>query len=57
MKYVVGLTALAFLASCGVDGAPLQPTANAGISIGTGGVKTSASVGAKKGPVSIKVGL
>lgn len=53
---ITGLSVLV-LVSCGVDGAPLKPSARAGVSIGSNGVSTNASIGASKGPVSIKVGL
>jgi hypothetical protein len=45
------------LVACGVDGEPVQPTLNAGVSLGSGGVSTNVSVGARKGPLSINWGL
>ena len=36
----IALIAVAALASCGVDGAPLKPSSKAGINVGSGGVKT-----------------
>ena len=45
------------LVACGVDGEPVQPTLNAGVSLGSGGVNTNVSVGAQKGPFSVNWGL
>lgn len=41
------------LSACGADGEPVQPTANVGVSVSNSGVHTGASVGVRKGPVSI----
>jgi hypothetical protein len=51
-----GLT-LILLAACGVEGAPVRPSLDAGVSITSGGIYPSASVGVNKGPVSLRVGL
>ncbi|WP_368186407.1 hypothetical protein [Aestuariibius sp. HNIBRBA575] len=56
MKKIVFLISMVALASCGADGAPFEPTANAGISIGTGGISTNCSVGTSNGTVSVNVG-
>ncbi|MBT8411301.1 MAG: hypothetical protein KJP02_05830 [Octadecabacter sp.] len=48
---------LVLFAACGADGAPFRPTADAGVSIGTGGVSTSASVGATNGTFSMGLSL
>ena len=56
MKYIT-LIAILALGACGVDGEPIRPSANVGVSIGKGGVNTSASVGASKGPFSVILGL
>jgi hypothetical protein len=45
------------LAACGADGEPVKPTLNAGVSLGSSGVNTNVSVGARKGPFSINWGL
>lgn len=45
------------IAGCGVDGEPLRPSLNAGIGIDAGGVHVGGNVGARKGPVSIAIGL
>ena len=55
MKRIVLILTTAALAGCGADGAPLKPTANLGLSIGSGGVRTGASVGASNGTVSVGV--
>ncbi|MEL6609453.1 MAG: hypothetical protein AAFO93_11145 [Pseudomonadota bacterium] len=57
IRLVIGLAVAALLASCGADGEPIRPSANVGVSLGSGGLSTSASVGASQGPVSIRVGL
>lgn len=57
MKIVAALTAILFLASCGVDGEPIRPSAGIGIGIGPNGLSTSAKVGASKGNVSVGVSL
>ncbi len=52
----IGVLALVVLTGCGVDGAPFRPTANAGVSIGTGGISADCSIGTTNGTVSVKVG-
>ena len=56
-KAAFALIALVVLAACGADDPPLRPTANAGVSIGTGGVSTSVGVGATNGTFSVGVSL
>ncbi|SFR58666.1 hypothetical protein SAMN04488005_3048 [Yoonia tamlensis] len=53
MKNIALILAFAALASCGADGAPWTPSANVGLSVGSGGVSTSTSVGATNGTVSV----
>ena len=53
--YMFGV--LAILAACGADGEPVQPTANVGVSVSTSGVHAGASVGVRKGPLAISLGL
>ncbi len=48
---------LVVLAACGADGEPITPSLNAGLSVGSSGVNTNVSVGAKSGPVAINIGL
>lgn len=57
MKWIASLLTIAVLSSCGVDGAPVKPTAGIGIGIGPNGVTTSTNVGVKKGNVSVGVSL
>lgn len=57
MRMIGFVLTAAFLASCGADGAPMRPNANLGVSVGTGGVSTNASVGASNGTVSVGVGF
>jgi len=57
MKLITMILTLAALAACGADGAPFKPSANVGLSLGSNGVTTGASVGASNGTVSIGVGL
>ena len=53
----IALIAFTALASCGVDGAPIKPTVNAGINVGLGGVKTGLNFGASKGLLSVNWNL
>ena len=53
----IALIAFTALASCGVDGAPIKPTVNAGINVGSGGVKTGVNLGASKGLFSVNWNL
>ncbi|MEJ5219046.1 hypothetical protein WG622_12390 [Cognatishimia sp. D5M38] len=57
MRVIAALTTLAFLAACGVDGAPLRPSANVGIGIGSNGVSLGGKASVGKGPVTVSVGL
>ncbi len=51
------IAAIAALAACGADAPPMTPTANVGLSLGSGGIGTYGSVGASNGRVSVGVGL
>lgn len=57
MKTLCAVIALMLLVSCGKDGAPIRPTASAGVTVGTNGVSTNANVGVRKGPISVIFGL
>ena len=57
MKRIALILTVAALAGCGADGAPFTPTANLGLSVGSGGVSTGASLGASNGTVSVGVGI
>ena len=48
---------LTALAACGADGEPSKPSVNAGVSLGSNGVNSNVSVGARKGPFSINWSL
>lgn len=54
---IVGALSLAMLAACGVEGAPVRPSLDAGVSVTRGGIFPSVGVGVSKGPVSLRVGL
>ncbi|UWQ25557.1 hypothetical protein K3553_03560 [Leisingera aquaemixtae] len=54
---IFALIGLAVLAACGVDGEPVQPTLNAGVGVGGGGVHVGGAVGLHKGPVSVYLGF
>ena len=56
MKYGY-IVAVLILAGCGADGEPIKPVANLAVGFGSGGAYASSSVGVRKGPVSISVGL
>lgn len=51
------LICLSSLTACGVDGEPVTPAVNAGVSINNSGVHPHANVGVNKGPVSVNIGL
>ncbi len=57
MKRILCLVSLLGLAACGVDGEPVRPAANIGISIGSGGVNAGGSIGVSKGPLTVGVGI
>ena len=48
---------LSVLAACGADGEPVQPTLNAGVWAGSGGVNVGGAVGLSQGPVSLFLGF
>ena len=54
---ILSILALVALASCGVDGEPVSPFGSVGVGVGSDGVSTSATVGAKAGNVSVAVGF
>ncbi len=51
------LLALALLAGCGPDTAPVTPTGGVNVSITPQGVYTGVGLGLRKGPFHIGVGL
>ena len=54
-KALIGFALAALLSGCGT--LLPKPTANLGVSIGTDGIKPSASVGVKQGPLSVNWGM
>ncbi len=54
---VLGSVSAGLLAACGVEGPPLRPSLDAGVSVSQGGIHPSVGVGVRQGPVSIRVGL
>lgn len=56
-KTIIALSALVIVAACGADDPPFRPTANAGVSVGTGGVNTNVGVGATNGTFSVGLSL
>lgn len=58
MKAALILLALAALAGCGVDGAPIRPSLNTGVTVGANGVQTHSRVNVGIGSrVSVGIGL
>ena len=56
-KWMVLVLGLSVLSACGADGEPVQPTLNAGVSVGSGGVHVGGGVGVHTGPISILLGF
>ena len=57
MRLLAILPAMALLAACGADGEPVRPTLNTTVGIGENGLHTHTSLGARKGNLSVQVGL
>lgn len=58
MLNLIAIAALAAgLAACGADGEPVRPSLNAGLGVSQNGVHAGGSVGLRKGPISLSVGL
>ena len=57
IRFLSILFSVGLLAGCGVDGEPLQPSVNAGVSVTPDGAYPSASVGVSTGPLSVFLGL
>lgn len=57
MKISLVLVALMVVSACGADDPPLRPQSAVGLSVGSGGVTPSASVGATNGTFSVGLGL
>lgn len=57
MKWFTAVMICTVLTACGVDGEPVRPSLNGGLTIDGNGVHPSASVGVGKGPISLWLGL
>ena len=57
MKVAALIVSLALLASCGADGPPIKPSVTSSVTVGSGGVSTSTSITARRGPVTVGVGF
>ncbi len=57
MRGAAAVALTVFLAGCGADGEPVQPTMNATIGYGAGGVNTWGGIGLHQGPLSIYLGF
>lgn len=57
MKYVLMIVSVLALSACGIDGAPVTPSANLGLSITPNGIQPTATIGANKGPLGISLNL
>ncbi|MBD3664034.1 hypothetical protein [Sulfitobacter aestuariivivens] len=51
------ICALTFLAACGADGEPVQPTGNANVSISSSGAYVGTNLAIGQGPVRVSLGL
>ncbi|WP_342078075.1 hypothetical protein [Yoonia sp. SS1-5] len=57
MTRIVLILGVMAMAGCGANSAPFTPNANVGLSVGSGGVSTSTSIGASNGTVSVGLGF
>ena len=57
IRLSIAMALLGWLAACGADGEPVQPTANLGIGISSSGVSAGGTVGVRQGPVAINVNV
>ncbi len=53
---IIATLALVAVVGCGVDGAPIMPSANVGVSIGPNGITPTVGVKVKQGPVTVNAG-
>ncbi|OUS38276.1 hypothetical protein A9Q94_02960 [Rhodobacterales bacterium 56_14_T64] len=56
-KWILTLMAVAIVSACGVDGEPVQPSLNAGVSVSNSGVHARGGVGLNKGPFGLYLGF
>jgi hypothetical protein len=57
MTRILAFVSLTGLAACGVDGEPIPPTVDAGVTINSSGVYPSARIGLNTGPFWLRLGL
>ncbi|WP_223428329.1 hypothetical protein [Tateyamaria pelophila] len=57
MIRIATVIALLGLVACGVDGEPLQPSADLNVAVGSDGVYTGGTIGLTRGPISVGVGV
>lgn len=57
MIRIFSVIAVLGLVACGVDGEPLQPSANLNVGVGSGGVYTGGTIGVSQGPISVGIGV
>jgi hypothetical protein len=56
-RVVLSVLFVASLSACGVDGEPIKPDVNAGVTITPNGVYPTAGVRVGQGPFSFRLGL
>lgn len=57
MRHLLVIPIIALLSACGVDGDPVKPSVNTGISINSHGkITPRTSISINKGPISIGTG-
>jgi len=57
MRIVLAIALLLPVMACGVDGEPVQPTANVGVHVSNSGVRPMGSVHVNKGPITYTVAV
>lgn len=56
MKRAIALFLMITLAGCGADGEPVQPTANAAVTLTPNGVSLGTRLGFGRGPLRVSLG-
>ncbi len=57
MTRILTVIALFGLVACGVDGEPLQPSADLNIGVSSSGIYTAGTIGVSQGPISVGMGV
>ena len=57
MRTAFALLTLLGLAACGADGEPIRPTASSTITMSSSGVSVGSTLGLRRGPLSVTLGL